>query len=113
MLYPGEKVGCLSHGDTQTVSLVPQYLFRQFANLSKKEADKKSGRFKNFCSYLTDEFEMASVPSKTFLGNRFNILFVNGLRLYILYDKLLNLFNGIEQNKILLDAVYWDLEVLA
>ena len=67
----------------------------------------------NFCSYLTDEFEMASVPSKTFLGNRFNILFVNGLSLYILYDKLLNLFNGIEQNKILLDAVYWDLEVLA
>ena len=99
--------------DTQTVSLVPQYLFRQFANLSKKEADKKSGRFMNFCSYLTDEFEMASVPSKTFLGNRFNILFVNGLRLYILYDKLLYLFNGIEQNKILLDAVYWDLEVLA
>ena len=67
MLYPGEKVGYLSHGDTQTVSLVPQYLFRQFGNLSKKEADKKSGRFMNFCSYLTDEFEMASVPSKTFL----------------------------------------------
>ena len=67
----------------------------------------------NFCGYLTDEFQMASVPSRTFLGNRFNILFVNGLGLYILYDKLLNLFNGIEQNKILLDAVYWDLEVLA
>ena len=67
----------------------------------------------NFRTYLKDEFEMASVASKTFLGNRFNILFVNGLGLHILYDKLLNLFNRIKHNETLLGGVFWDLEVLA
>ena len=56
---------------------------------------------------------MASVPLKPFLGNRFNILFVNGLGVYCLYDKLLNFFKRIECNNKLLDAVYWDLEVVA
>ena len=64
------------------VSLVPQYLFRQFANLSKKEADKKPRRFMNFRTDLKDEFQMASVPSKSFLGKLFNIFFVNGLIAY-------------------------------
>ena len=36
----------------------------------------------NFCTDLKDEFEMASVPSKTFLGKLFNIFFVNGLNVY-------------------------------
>ena len=36
----------------------------------------------NFRSYLKDEFEMASVPSKTFLGKFFNIFFVNGVIVY-------------------------------
>ena len=56
---------------------------------------------------------MASVPLKLFLGNRFNILFVNELGVYCLYDKLLDFFRRIERNNKLLDAVYWDLEVLA
>ena len=36
----------------------------------------------NFRSYLKDEFQMASVPSKTFLEKLFNIFFVNGLNVY-------------------------------
>ena len=63
----------------------------------------------SFSTYLKDEFGMASVPLKPFLGNRFNILFVNGLGVYCLYDKLLNFFRRIERNNKLLDAVYSDL----
>ena len=74
---------------------------------------EKSGRATSFSTYLKDEFEMASVPLKPFLGNRFNILFVSGLGVYCLYDKLLNFFKRIECNNKLLDAVYWDLEVVA
>ena len=40
MLYTGQKLAAWVMEDTQTVSLVAQYLFRQFANLSKKDADK-------------------------------------------------------------------------
>ena len=36
----------------------------------------------NFRTYLKDEFQMASVPSKSFLGKLFNIFFVNGLIAY-------------------------------
>ena len=36
----------------------------------------------NFRTDLKDEFEMSSVPSKTFLTYRFNIFFVNGLIVY-------------------------------
>ena len=59
-----------------------------------------------FSTYLKHEFELAFAPLKPFLKNRFNILFVNGLGIYGLYDKLLHFFRTIEQNNKLLDAVY-------
>ena len=36
----------------------------------------------NFRTYLKDEFQMGSVPSKTFLDNRFDIFFVKGMIVY-------------------------------
>ena len=63
MLYPGQKVGCLSHGgysNGESGATIP---------------------VQTVCN-LKDEFEMASVTWKTSLGNRFNIFFVNGLIVY-------------------------------
>ena len=37
----------------------------------------------SFSTCLKDEFGMASVPLKQSLGNRFNILFANGLGVYL------------------------------
>ena len=113
MLYPGQKVGCLSHGGYSNGESGVTRLIRTVCKSVQERGCEKSGRFMSFSTYLKDEFEMASVPLKPFLGNRFNILFVNGLGVYCLYDKLLHFFRRIERNNKLLDAVYWDLEVVA
>ena len=114
MLYPGQKVGCLSHGGYSNgeSGIITRLVWTVCKSVQEKSCEK-SGWFMCFSTYLKDEFGIASVPLKPFLGNRFNILFVNGLGVYCLYDKLFNFFRRIEQNNKLLDAVYWDLEVVA
>ena len=52
----------------------------------------------NFRTYLKDEFQMGSVPSKTFLDNRFDIFFVKGM---IVYEVDLHYL-----------AILWDLSTL-
>ena len=74
---------------------------------------EKSGKIACFATYLKDEFGITSIPLFPFLGNRFNILFVNAAGIYFLYDQLLDSFRRIERNNKLLDAVYWDLEILS
>ena len=106
-------LGCVSHGGYSNVESGVTRPVRKVCKSVHERVCEKSGRFMSFSTYLKDEFEMASVSLKQFLGNRFNILLVNGLGVYCLYDKLLNFFRRIEQNNKLLDAVYWDLEVVA
>ena len=113
IMYPGQKVGCLSHGGYSNGESGVRRLAWTVCKSVQERGCEKSGRFMSFSTYLKDEFGMASVPLKPFLGNRFNILFVNGLGVYCLYDKLLNFFRRIEWNNKLLNAVYWDLEVVA
>ena len=52
----------------------------------------------NFRTYLKDEFQMGSVPSKTFLDNRFDIFFVKGMIVYEVHLHYL--------------AILWDLSTL-
>ena len=106
-------MGCVSHGGYSNVESGVTRPVRKVCKSVHERVCEKSGRFMSFSTYLKDEFEMASVSLKQFLGNRFNILLVNGLGVYCLYDKLLNFFRRIERNNKLLDAVYWDLEVVA
>ena len=69
-------------GVTRLVSIV--------CKSAQERGCEKSERFMSFSTYLKDEFEIASVPLKPFLGNRFNILFVNGLGEYCLDIQGLN-----------------------
>ena len=79
--------GGYSNGESGVTRLV-----RTVCKSVQERGSEKSGRFMSFSTYLKDEFEMASLSLKQFLGNRFHILFVNGLGVYCLYDKLLNFF---------------------
>ena len=73
MLYPGQKVGCLSHGGYSNGESGVTRLVRTVCKSVQERGCEKSGRFMSFSTYLKDEFEMASVPLKPFLGNRFKI----------------------------------------
>ena len=95
MLYPGQKVGCLSHGRYSNGECGVTRLVRTICKSVQERGCEKSVRFMNFSTYLKDEFDMASVLLKPFLGNKFNILFVNGLGLFCLYDKLLHFLEGL------------------
>ena len=113
MFYPGQKVGCLSHGGYSNCESGVTKLVRTVCKSVQERDCEKSG-FVSFSTYLKDdELEMASVHLKPFQGSRCNILFANGLDVYCLYDKLLHFFKGIKWNNKLLDTVYWDLEVVA
>ena len=54
---------------------------------------------------------MSEVSVYPFLGNWFNIIFLNGGGVYQLYDKLLDFFDKIEKDNKLLTTAYWDLQV--
>ena len=98
MLYSGQKMGCLSHGEYLNSESGATRLFRTVCKSVQERGCEKSGRTVSFITYLKHEFEMASVPLKPFLGNRFKILFVTELGVYCLYDELLNFFKRIEWN---------------
>ena len=82
MLYPGQKVGCLSHGGYSNGESGATIPVQTVCKSVQERGSSKSGKFMNFRTYLKDEFQMASVPSKSFLGKLFNIFFVNGLIVY-------------------------------
>ena len=62
-----------------------------------------------FATCLKDKFQMSEVSVYPFLGNWFNIIFLNGGGVYQLYDKLLDFFDKIEKDNKLLTTAYWDL----
>ena len=85
-MYPGQKVGFLSHGGYSNCGSGATRLVQTVCKSVQERGWKKSGRFMSFSTYLKDEFEMAFVILKPFLENRLNNLFVSGLGVYCLYD---------------------------
>ena len=103
----------IAHGDYSNGESGVTRLLRTVYKTSQERGCEKSGKIVCFAAYLKDESGIASIPLFPLLGNRFNILFVNAAGVYFLYDQLLNFFQRNEHNNKLLDAVYWDLEVLS
>ena len=75
--------GVYSNGDTGVTRLI-----RTVCKSVQERGCKKSGKIVCFATYLKDEFGITSIPLFPFLGNRFNILFVNAAGVYFLYDQL-------------------------
>ena len=63
--------------------------------------------------FFMEEQDICRLPIYQFLGNCFNIVFLNGAGIYYLFDYLVDFFNKIELDNKLLLAVHWDLKVLA
>ena len=59
-----------------------------------------------------EEKKIFRLPIYQFLGNHFNILFINAGGVYYLFDHLVHFFDNIKLEKRLLVAVHWDLKVL-
>ena len=73
---------------------------------------EQSGRV-IFFEICMGEKNIFRLPIYKFLGNRFNILFINAAGVYYLFDHLVDFFGNIELENRLLVAVHWDLKVLA
>lgn len=65
-----------------------------------------------FASLLKENFNSSDIPLYLFLGDQFNIFFLNGGGVFQIYHKLLAFFDNIEKENKLLTAVYWDLSIL-
>ena len=59
-----------------------------------------------------EEQDICRLPIYQFLGNRFNIVFLNGAGIYYLFDYLVDFFNKIELDNKLLPAV-WHTKLVA
>ena len=113
IIHKDRKVGSIAHGGYSNGESGVTRLIRTVGKSVQERGCEKSGKIVCFATYLKDEFGITSIPLFPFLGNRFNILFVNAAGVYFLYDQLINFFRRIEHNNKLLDAVYCDLEVLS
>lgn len=72
----------------------------------------KSDKMVTFSTFLIENYNMSEIPLYPFLGNHFNILFLNGGGASQLYSKLKEFFDKIEKENKLSTSVYWDLHVL-
>ena len=66
----------------------------------------------SFATFLKENFNAKDIPLYPFLGNRFNVIFLNGAGIYELFSKLMSFFNLIDKENKLLTAVYYELNVL-
>ena len=113
ILFKDQKVGSLCHGGYSNGESRVTRLIRTACKSVQERGCEKPGRMVSFASYVKDEFDITSIPLYPFLGNRFNILFLNGAGVHFRYDMLLDFFGKIELNNKLLEPVHWDLNVSA
>ena len=113
IILEGRKVSSIAHGGYSNGETGVTRLIRTVFKSAQERGCEKSDKIVGFATYLKDEFGMTSILLFSFLGNRFNILFVNAVGVYLLYDQLMDFFQRIERNNKLLDVVYSDLEVLS
>ena len=104
-MFGEAKIGSLNHGGYSKGEPGTLRLIRTICKSVSERGCEKSGRMVTFATYLKDKFQMSEIPLYPFLGNRFNIIFLNGGGFYQLYDKLLDFFDKIEKDNKLLTAV--------
>ena len=78
LLHGNEKVSTLAHGGYSNGESGTTRLIRTTCKSVQERGCEKSGRMVHFSTYLKDEHNISEIPLYPFLGNRFNILFLNG-----------------------------------
>ena len=113
LLHGNEKVGTLAQGGFSNGESGTTRLIRTTCKSVQERGCEKSGRMVHFSTYLKDVHNISDIPLYPFLGNRFNILFLNGAGIFHLYPYLEEFFSCINDENRLLKAVYNDLGVMA
>ena len=106
-----KQAGSLSHGSYSNGESGSLRLIRTVCKLVQERGCEKSGRMVTFATFMKENHQMINLPLYPFLGNRFNILFLNGAGVFYLYSYLVEFLNVSLDNK-LMSSVFYDLEVL-
>ena len=107
-----KKVGLLNHGSYSNGESGPLRLIQSVCKLVQERFCEKSGRMVSFSTFMKETNQMDTLPLYPFLGNRFNILFLNGAGVFYLYSFLIDFLNNLPLDNKLMPAVYHDLQVL-
>ena len=89
IIFKGQNVGSLLHGWYSNGELGTLHLIRTVCKYVQYRGCEKSGRMVTFEIFM-EELNITRLPIYQFLGNRFNILFLNGAGVYFLFDHLIN-----------------------
>ena len=111
IIFKEQNVGSLLHGGYSNGESGALRLIRTVCKSVQHRGCEKSGRMVTFEIFM-EERNITRLPIYQFLGNRFNILFLNGDGVYFLFDHLINFFDQIELDNRSLVAAYCDLKVL-
>ena len=106
-----KETGSLYHGSYSNGELEPLPLMRTVCKLVQEQGCEKSGRMVTFATFMKKNF-MINLPLCPFLGNRFNIIFLNGAGVFYLYSYLVEFLNNVSLDNKLMSSVFYDLEVL-
>ena len=108
-----KEVGALSHGSYSNGESGPLRLIRTICKLVQERGCEKSGRMVTFSTFLKESYNIINLPLYPFLGNRFNILFLNGAGVFYLYNYLIEFLDNVSLDNKLMSAAFYDLHVLA
>ena len=111
ILYNGQNNSSLAHGGYSDRKSGTLRLIRSVCKSVHYQGCEKSGKIFTFEIFM-DEQDICHFPIYQFLGNRFNIAFLNDAGIYYLFDYLVDFFNKIELDNKLLPEVHWDLKAL-
>ena len=106
-----KQAGSLSDSSYSNGESGPLRLIRTVCKLVQERGCEKSRRMVTFATFMKENHQMINLPLYPFLGNRFNILFLNGAGVFYLYSYLVEFLNVSLDNK-LMSSVFYDLEVL-
>ena len=93
LLYGKEKVGSIANGGYFNGESGTTRLIRTVCKSIQERGCEKSGRMVQFSTFLKEQ-DIVDIPLYPFLGNRFNILFINGAGIYYLYSLLVDFFQS-------------------
>ena len=108
-----KKVGSLNYGSYSNGESGPLRLIRTVCKLVQERRCEKSGKMVTFATFLKETHQVINLPLYPFLGNRFNILFLNGAGVFYLLSYLEEFLNNVSLENKLMSAVFHDLQVLA
>ena len=106
------KVRSLTHGGYSKGDSGTLRLIKSVCKSVSERGCEKSGRMVSFATFLKENFNAKDIPLYPFLGNRFNIIFLNGAGVFELFSKIMSFFDLIDKENKLLTAVYYDFNVL-